>query len=202
MYRTTLVVVRLLSFLSFLLASRAVAQGSFFIPPSYAGSGQVFVADFNGDGKPDLLSADGTLQFGNGDGTFTAGPTAAGTPIAVADFNGDGKPDVLEQGTGPLLLVLLGNGDGTFQAPISINSNAILSGITAGDVNGDGKADLVGIFNNTLLVYLSKGDGTFAAGVPYNLGTTPVVFPLFTTLGDFNGDRKADVQSYLSGQTV
>jgi hypothetical protein len=127
------------------------AQVSFFTPPAYAGSGNLFVADFNGDGKPDLLSSDGTLQLGNGDGTFTTGTRVSGTPLAVADFNGDGKPDVLEQGNGTLL-VLLGNGDGTFQTPISTNSGASLQGLAATDLNGDGKADVVGVFNSSLLV--------------------------------------------------
>src|SRR5580692_7275105 len=88
------------------------AQVSFFQPPTYAGAGNVFVADFNGDGKPDILTSDGTMNLGNGDGTFTPGVSLSGTNIAVlavADFNGDGRPDVLEQGTGTLL-VLLGNG--------------------------------------------------------------------------------------------
>jgi hypothetical protein len=112
-------------------------------------------------------------------------------PLAVADFNGDGKPDVLEEGTGTLL-VLLGNGDGTFQAPISTDSGADLTAIAAGDLNGDGKADVVGVFNGSMLVYLSKGDGTFAAGVPYSLGTTLLPYgPI--TLGDFNGDKKTDL---------
>ena len=95
----------------------AQAQVSFFQPPTYAGSGNVFVADFNGDGKTDILTSDGTMNLGNGDGTFKLGTpvsVSSGQVLAVADFNGDGKPDVLEQGTGTLL-VLLGNGDGTFQ---------------------------------------------------------------------------------------
>ena len=180
-----------LALLIMLLPSLAVAQGqyNFVVPLTFTGTAQ-FVADFNGDGKPDLLDSYGNLQLGNGDGTFIAGPSVAGTPLAVADFNGDGKPDVLEQGTGTLL-VLLGNGDGTFQAPISTNSGADLTGIAAGDLNGDGKADLVGVFNGSMLVYLSKGDGTFAAGVPYSLGTTSTPFPPIT-LADFNGDKKTD----------
>ncbi len=172
------------------------SQVSFFTPPTYAGTGTSFVADFNGDGKPDLLSSDGTLELGNGDGTFTLGTPVAGTPVAVADFNGDGKPDVLEQGTGTLL-VLLGNGDGTFQAPVSTNSSASLLPIAAGDLNGDGHADVVGVFDSNLLVYLGKGDGTFAAAVSYSLGAAPETI----TLGDFNGDGKTDVVASASGSS-
>jgi hypothetical protein len=184
--------------LPLLSPSLAVAQGqyNFLVPPAYSGTGNLFVADLNGDGKPDLLSSDGTLQLGNGDGTFIIGTPVAGKPLAVADFNGDGKPDVLEQGTGTLL-VLLGNGDGTFQAPISTNIGAALTTIAAGDLNGDGKADVVGVFNDSLLVYLSNGDGTFAAGVPYNIGTSAGYPPI--TLGDFNGDKKTDVVLSVEG---
>ena len=87
------------------------------------------MADFNGDGKPDLavanhnVSNDVSVLLGNGDGTFqTAQNFAAGlTPssVAVGDLNGDGKPDLAvannsrDSGT---VSVLLGNGDGTFQA--------------------------------------------------------------------------------------
>jgi hypothetical protein len=53
-------------------------QNLFFEPPSYQGSGQTVMADFNGDGKPDLVSADGTVLLGKGDGTFTVG-----TPLSV-----------------------------------------------------------------------------------------------------------------------
>jgi FG-GAP-like repeat len=146
----------------------AQPQVSFFQPPTYAGSGNVFVADFNGDGKPDILTSDGTMNLGNGDGTFKTGTAVSGGVLAVADFNGDGKPDVLQQGTGTLL-VLLGNGDGTFQAPISTNSGANLNPISAGNLTSNNQAHVVGVFNGSLYVYLSKGDGTFAAGVPYSL---------------------------------
>jgi hypothetical protein len=75
-----------------------------------------------------VLTSDGTMNLGNGDGTFNNG-TAVSVPtglsvLAVGDFNGDGKPDVLEQGTSTLL-ELLGNGDGTFQAPMTTNSPTV-----------------------------------------------------------------------------
>jgi hypothetical protein len=72
-------------------------QKLFFEPPFYTGSGQTVTADFNADGKADLISADGTVLLGSGDGTFTVGTplSIGGNLIATGDFNGDGKPDML-----------------------------------------------------------------------------------------------------------
>src|SRR5208283_4389884 len=109
-------------------------------------SNSIAEADVNGDGKPDLLVADeyaignccggavGVL-LGNGDGTFqtavnySSGGYAAAS-IAVADVNGDGKPDLLAANqcatssncNNGSVAVLLGNGDGTFQAAVSYSS--------------------------------------------------------------------------------
>jgi hypothetical protein len=78
----------------FVLSVGASAQGqvSFFMPPTYAGSGTMFVADFNGDGKPDILSGDGTLQLGTGNGTFTTGtPVTAGALAGGLHWQWEGR---------------------------------------------------------------------------------------------------------------
>jgi hypothetical protein len=124
--------------------------------PTFAGSPPGFIADFNGDGKPDILSSDGTLNLGNGDGTFHRGVQLNGAVLAVADFNGDGKPDVyILANTFPVqTAILFGNGDGMFQAPVIVTGIVPLD-VWAVDLNADGKADLLGLSNDgkQLLVY-------------------------------------------------
>ena len=179
------------------------AQVSFFEPPQYLGAGAVFVADFNGDGKPDLLTADGTTNLGRGDGTFTPGTSLAGSSVpvlAVADFNGDGKPDVLEEGTGTIL-VLLGNGDGTFRSAVSTPSGATLTAVVTVDLNGDGKADVVGVYSSSLFVYMNNGGGAFASGVAYPLGAASASSTVLS-LGDFNGDGKTDIAVNIAGNNT
>jgi hypothetical protein len=130
------------------------------------------VADFNSDGKLDVVSADpvdGTLVLfaGNGDGTFQSASTiflpGSVIPFTVVsgDFNADGIPDLAVVYNQPLpsgvsftlppggIYVLLGNGDGTFRAPTNIvlpgTALPLLApgGLGAADVNGDGNIDLV-----------------------------------------------------------
>ncbi len=164
----------------------------------------VVVADFDGDGKLDMAvpgnNGTGTVTvfLGYGDGNFhpaASSQLGCNNPgmIAVGDFNGDGKPDIAVSGWvgADIVCVQLGNGDGTFQPPMSYSTVARPFGVAIGDFNGDGKADLVlaSPDNGSLSVLLGNGDGTFQQAVNYASG----VRAYFVAVGDFNGDGKIDL---------
>lgn len=175
-----------------LLSGLVQAQISFYQPLTFPdGSGPLFVADFNADGKKDILCYYACLNLGNGDGTFESVTSPAGGALAVADFNGDGKPDLLEErSNSQTFSVLLGNGDGTFQTPVITPTGGYLGLMAVGDLNGDGYADVLGGYGPVLYVFLSNGDGTFKPGIPNNLGSG---LSGTISIADVNGDGKLDV---------
>jgi VCBS repeat protein len=192
----------------------------------------VEIADVNGDGNPDLLVGNGVgktvngnystltvgVLLGNGDGTFQVAVAyvsggSSVSAVQVADVNGDGIPDLaVVNGCGAFncanegtIGMLLGNGDGTFQAPVIYSSGGYRTvSLAVADVNGDGKPDVVlvanplvvdcgpfcGPGNGVLEVLLGKGDGTFHAPVTYDSGGNAAVS---AAAADVNGDGKSDL---------
>ena len=165
------------------------------------------VGDFNGDGILDIAVSNisGTtisVLLGNGDGTFQSQQTyAVGSSsfgIAVGDVNGDGKLDLVvgnDAYTNNSIAVLLGNGDGTFQAAQYVTGAqpSPLQPLLA-DVNQDGKLDIVsGTYGgSSVYIYLGNGDGTFQS--PMTTATSlSGIYSL--AAGDFNHDGKIDLVS-------
>jgi hypothetical protein len=124
--------------------------------------------------------------------SYTVG--SAAYYVAEGDFNNDGNLDLISANAGNnTVSILLGNGDGTFQAATSAATGITqVYGITAGDVDGDGNLDLVIGSDGTgeIAVLLGNGDGTFQTPKTLTEGSSQ---PLNPVLADLNHDGKLDI---------
>jgi hypothetical protein len=169
-------------------------------------TGDIRLADFNGDHKPDLIEFGDvyvpyiSVSFGNGDGTFgnpNGLPTSCTTKVvgAVADFNRDKTPDVAfvppNGSTG--IGVCLGNGNGTFKDAVIYDAGVQHGMVLAGDFTHDGKLDLLASDIGGFSILPGNGDGTFGSALTTALSN----FSTLTT-GDFNHDGKLDVAALLN----
>jgi hypothetical protein len=177
----------------------------------------VALADVNGDGHPDIVTANGdsgniSVLLGNGQGGFAAATNfAAGSfpnALAIGDLNGDGHADVVTaNGEGYDVSVLLGDGAGHFAAPanLSIGPDAEPRAIAIGDVTGDGHADIVTAnaaldgssfpppeLPGTVSVLAGDGAGGFAAAVQLSAGSGEGRADGIA-LGDVTGDGRTDI---------
>jgi hypothetical protein len=171
--------------------------------------------DLNGDGNADLIFADnGTNDFGGavyvalnqGGGVFQAPVKVLPglfPAFGIADVNGDGKLDLvatIQNGQGENQVSwLAGNGNGTFQAPISItnNSDAEINSVLVQDFDGDGKVDIVLPHMGGVTTFMAgNGDGTFSAETSFLTAGASI----FVESADLNGDGKPDL--IVGGLTV
>jgi hypothetical protein len=173
--------------------------------------------DFNGDGKDDIVTftqgTAGDVYAATSSGTAFDGTTAkwheafalAGETPLTGDFDGDGKDDIVTftQGATGDVYVALSNGTG-FGAGVKWHDFFSPAGEVpaVGDVNGDGKDDIVTFTNNAAGdVFVALSDGTaFGAGVKWHDWFAPN--GEFPAVGDVNGDGKDDVVTFTRGSNA
>jgi len=174
--------------------------------PTTTFSADVAVGDLNEDGKADLVTGNAgrvVAILGNGDGTFRQLPEQTNSvapdtnDFAVADLNGDGHLDLgmgdSQPRGGPKggLGIIAGKGDGTFANLVQLPPANDTYGVAVGDVNSDGRPDLVGASQSGIrVVFGTVGGGTAEEA---SLGLAITGYYATEELGDINGDGKLDL---------
>ena len=178
---------------------------------------KISIADFNGDGKPDLASAnyDGnnvsvllnTMTLGVTPASYSAKTdfTTGTNPwsVSLGDFNGDGKPDMAAANSGANSVSVLlnttstGNSTPTFSARTDFTTGTSPYSVGIGDLNGDGKPDMATAnnFSDNVSVFLNTttpgaSTPTFTARTDFTSISTS---PSSVSIGDLNGDGKPDM---------
>ena len=196
-----------------LMYGSATTAGAFNAPVTLQLGGRyayaVAVADFNGDGKPDIaVAASGgssvLLFLQNAGGGFSGVTPSAiavgGTPysIAAAPLSGGSQDLAVGLSTGQLA-VLKGNGDGTFQAPATYACGTTPAAIKIADLDNANGPDIAVVddtANSSVIIFLNNGSGAFGTGLSYSTGDS---YAVDLAIGDLDGSGSPDIAVANSG---
>lgn len=187
------------------LAEKDAVARTFSIGAGASGAIWIETGDINGDGLPDIVTANEgsnnlSVLLNDGKGGFLpaiVSPSSGSQPksVALGDFNGDGKLDAVTANFGSgSMSVFFGNGDGTFQPAVNFPVGLQTQSVCVGDLNNDGRPDIMiaSVESENYNAYLSNGDGTFTGPITFTFyngyaGMTQI------KLGDMDGDDILDV---------
>ena len=167
----------------------------------------VVTVDVNGDNKIDVVVANSNagnigVLFNVGNGTlmsqtaYSTGDGSNSRSLTTVDMNGDNKPDIIVGNSGKDSVgVLLNLGDGTFAIPAmySTGYGSSPQSVTTGDVDRDGKPEIIvaNYGTNTVDILSNVGNGMFASPMLYSTGLHS--YPESVVAADVNGDNKPDI---------
>ena len=202
--------------------------GGVFAPVTAYSTGQnsgpsdVTMGDINGDGQPDIITANldsnavGVLLGIAGGGfapvtTYSTGPNSQPSAVALGDVSGDGRLDIVTANTNASTAgVFRGLAGGRFASmtPYSTGPNTLPTSVVLGDINGDSRLDIVTSNVSTALrgmdtagALLGLAGGGFAPATTYSVGIS--LFPIDVALSDVDGDGLLDiVLAYYSADAV
>ena len=169
----------------------------------------VAVGDFNGDGAPDIATANEnsnsvSIRLGDGLGGFsgTTDVAVGSSPqsVAVGDFDGDGWQDLATANTSSnSVSIRLGDGQGGFSGTTNITVGSSPRSVAVGDFDGDGWQDLATANTSSSSVSIRLGDGQ--GGFSGTTNVTVGIGPISVAVGDFNGDGKQDLATANAGSS-